>query len=228
MITENTKQAKRTDQGPDDFTLTYPDVQRLLNRSRRYIQQLVAEGKLERRMVYSDKGKVAYFSASQVKKLGQELGVKHRGETPERELERYKGGMGALLPQIEMMKTLSEKKDAEIASLAEKAGRAEGRLEEVLKRLAAIEKEKTDLYGKLKQLEPQVEELRESLHEREKAELQSAQVQTEQKLKTVEEAANFRIKALASWTLFLIAALILLGFFFAPQLDQFRQSVFSL
>lgn len=161
--------AMATEDNNQDFTLTYPDVERILNRSRRSVQTLVSEGRLTKRMSPTPTGERAYFSESEVKKLSREIGVNGKGEKPEKQLARYEGGFGMLAPQVQRMQELIDTQTRQIQELATEKGELKGRLTEVEKLLKAKDEELKKHTGRSDQLRQEKAQL-----ETEKVKLEAA------------------------------------------------------
>lgn len=132
----------------DDFSLSYPEVQKLLGKSRRHVQKLVAEGVLEKNMIQGPNGKQAFFSKTQVETLGG--GVKQGDEQPEAKLIRYETGISFFQKMITEREGTIAKQHEEIKQLTESKGKLEGALE-VYKQQIEEQNSLEEEVGKLRQ-----------------------------------------------------------------------------
>lgn len=135
-----------------DYALTYPEVQQLLNLSRRSIQALVAEGKLHKKMIQGPNGMQAFFSEQEIATLG---GVKQRGEEPAQKLIRYETGIGLFQQMIKDRDAILAKQTEEVKTLLLEKGELTGSLKAAQAQLREQQALERELIGSKERLKSQ-------------------------------------------------------------------------
>lgn len=117
----------------DDFTLTYPEVERLLGRTERTIQRYVKRGRLEVRKVITSTGEQAFFSQAQVAQLKKELDrqalTDSKGDSVPRQLVQYEAIFAVLQNQMLNREKKLEEQEREMRQLMQYLGKLEGKVE---------------------------------------------------------------------------------------------------
>jgi len=158
-----------SNQPSNDHQLTYKEVSKLLNRSKRTIQEYVNAGKLNPKSIQGPRGMQKYFSEAEVRAFNNSLksessnvGSSPPGtSTTESKPTSDNSGVMMIREQQQQIQTLSYEK-----------GQLEAQNAESVKRIARFEKREEEYKQRIADLEPKVEALTQALHSKEKSELQ--------------------------------------------------------
>lgn len=205
-----------------DFNIPKQEAIKLVGKSEKTLQRWVNEGLIQVEYRDGPYGKEAYYNRDDLLKMRRgkprqkaddaplakaDLAVIARGaEWNNQQLARAIETISRQLPVIqEQLKELVKAKDETI-----KAKEEQGELKEKLGFLKATEAQLKSELEKIRQERKQVEG------------------SFRQQMDKIKRQFRHQIAMVSGWVIFLIVALVLLGVFFAPQLDQFRRILFSL